>query len=219
VIGRLRAFGAAPLDAALASTTLERLRRAGPAWRRLPLKVLVAATVGAFAFGGLGLAAADVLPAPVQDAAHTALDQVGVHVPPGHDRYNDPAKCPGGPYRNHGAYVRAHKNDPNAGQSPCGKPVKSIKGSGANQGNENNDAGDRPEGAGPPPWAHGNKNKHKDKSEKGNQQPASTGAHAKHPDDAPDAVAHPHTTTPPSASTTTTSTSAPPASTTSTSSP
>jgi hypothetical protein len=165
VIGRLRAFGAAPLDAGLAARTVERLRVArGPAWRRLPLKVLVAAAIGACAFGGLGLAAADVLPAPVQDAAHTALDPLGVHVPPGHDRYNDPAKCPGGPYRNHGAYVRTHKNDPNAGQSPCGKPVKSIKGSDATKGNDDKGAGDHPEGAGPPPWAHGNKNKNKNKS-------------------------------------------------------
>jgi hypothetical protein len=67
-----------------------------------------------------------VLPAPVQDVAHHALDAVGVHVPPGHQRFNDPATCPGGPYANHGAYVRAHHDDPNAGESPCGKPLNAV---------------------------------------------------------------------------------------------
>jgi hypothetical protein len=76
--------------------------------------------------GSVGLAAADVLPAPVQDVAHHALDTVGVHVPPGHQRFNDPATCPGGPYANHGAYVRAHHDDPNAGSSPCGKPLGAV---------------------------------------------------------------------------------------------
>jgi hypothetical protein len=190
------------------------------------LKVLVAAAIGAFAFGGLGLAAADVLPPPVQDVAHTALDPLGVHVPPGHDRFNDPVQCPGGPYRNHGAYVRTHKGDPNAGKSPCGKPVKSLTGSDAKTGKDDQDAGGRPEGAGPPPWAHGNKhkdknNKNKDKNEKNDdktehEEPASNGSHAKEPDDDSNAPARPNTTTP-AASTTTTS--APPASTTSTSAP
>ena len=127
LIGRLRSFGAAPLPPGVAARSLDRIRgNAGPRGRLLPVKVLVAATAGALVFGGVGLAAADVLPAPVQDVAHTTLDRVGVHVPPGHDRYNDPAVCPGGPYRNHGAYVRAHKNDPAAGKSPCGKPVQSV---------------------------------------------------------------------------------------------
>jgi hypothetical protein len=127
-----------------------------PARRRLPLKVLVAATVGAFAFGGVGLAAADVLPARVQDVAHTALDKVGVHVPPGHDRFDDPEVCPGGPYPNHGAYVRAHEEDgPEAGRSPCGRPVRSTRHPDAGDAKDEADA-DRPDGAGPPPWARAN---------------------------------------------------------------
>ena len=76
--------------------------------------------------GSMGLATAGALPDTAQDAAHTVLDKVGVNVPAGHERYNDPGVCPGGPYKNHGAYVRAHKDDPNAGTSPCGKPLNAV---------------------------------------------------------------------------------------------
>jgi hypothetical protein len=118
------------------------------------LKLVAAAAVAGFAAGGVGLAAADVLPSPVQDVAHSALHAVGVHVPPGHDRYNDPNVCPGGPYANHGAYVRAHKEDPNAGESPCGKPVQSIDRVGKPTDTDKN-KNDQNEGHGPPPSAPG----------------------------------------------------------------
>jgi hypothetical protein len=87
---------------------------------------VAAATAGCVIFGSAGLAAAGTLPATVQDAAHTALGAVGVNVPEGHGRFNDPTICPGGPYKNHGQYVKAHPNDPKAAQSPCGKPLQSV---------------------------------------------------------------------------------------------
>jgi len=155
---RLHAFGSAPLAAGVADRTLARLRSAGrPRLSGTRLKLLSAAAIAGFAAGGVGLAAAAVLPAPVQDVAHNALDAVGVHVPPGHDRYNDPTVCPGGPYSNHGAYVRAHANDPNAGASPCGKPVKSVNPTGKPDADKNDpaDKNDKNDGHGPPPWAHG----------------------------------------------------------------
>jgi len=163
---RLQAFAAAPLRPGLAGATLERARSGGR--RKIGggrLKLMSAAAVVGFAAAGVGLAAADVLPAPVQDAAHTTLASVGLHVPPGHNRYNDPTVCPGGPYANHGAYVRSHKSDPNAGQSPCGKPVQAVGPSGALKGGETpaDDSGESgATGHGPPPWAHG-KGKSKDK--------------------------------------------------------
>ena len=106
----------------------------------------------------MGLAAADTLPDSVQEVAHTTLAKVGVHVPPGHERYDDPVVCPGGPYENHGAYVRSHKNDPNAGASPCGKPIRSLTGADGStkeNGPDAVDPGDDADGTGPPPWAHG----------------------------------------------------------------
>ncbi len=134
---RLADLGAAPIPPGVAARTRARLatpaRRRG-AWRT---KWVAAAAVAGFVMGGVGLAAADVLPPGVQDAAHNALNTVGVHVPPGHNRYNDPSTCPGGPYRNHGAYVRAHHDDPNAGASPCGKPLNAVNHpTGATDGSE-----------------------------------------------------------------------------------
>ena len=121
---------------------------------------MAAAAAGGFLIGSVGLASAGSLPAPAQDAARSALSTVGINVPPGHDRYNDPTKCPGGPYANHGAYVRAHPNDPNAGASPCGKPNKAVKqaGNGATPGAPEDNGNDNGNGGrhGPPPWAHGN---------------------------------------------------------------
>ena len=152
---RLAAAGAAPLDPAVAARTQARLSGARPSPRpRIPRKlVLVAATVG-FVLGSVGLAAADTLPDSVQEAAHDALAQVGMHVPPGHDRYNDPVVCPGGPYKNHGEYVRTHKDDPDAGATPCGKPVKSTASGDDATGDQARPGDDE---TGPPPWAHGNK--------------------------------------------------------------
>jgi hypothetical protein len=161
---RLLAFGSAPLASGVADRTLERVRAAGrPKMSGARLKFLSAAALAGFAAGGVGIAAAaNVLPAPAQDVAHNALDAVGVHVPPGHVRYNDPTACPGGPYANHGAYVRAHKDDPNAGASPCGKPVQSVGATGRTDTSDPNaDKSDKGKAGksnshGPPAWAHGN---------------------------------------------------------------
>jgi hypothetical protein len=156
VTRRLRQFAAAPLTADLEARTLGRLRAGRRASRGVSrTKLLSAAAVAAFFAGGVGLAAADVLPPSAQDVAHNALNAVGVHVPPGHNRYNDPTACPGGPYANHGAYVRAHPNDPNAGKSPCGKPTRAVNPS--SPGAEN-DTG-KGAGNGPPPRAKANKDK------------------------------------------------------------
>jgi hypothetical protein len=220
-VRRLGALAETPLSAGLVARTLDRVRGTdAPRSRGIGTRVLVAATVGGLVFGGVGLAAADVLPAPVQEVAHTALDRVGVHVPPGHDRYNDPVACPGGPYRNHGVYVRSHKRDPAAGKSPCGKPKQSVNPSGA----EKTDRGDEADGGhGPPPWAHNKDKKNTDKSgqDESTADDETPGTKGKQPDDVkpgPVVVAPTSSTS----STITTSTSTPPTtstSTTSTSSP
>jgi hypothetical protein len=127
LIRRLHTLGTQPLEPAVSAKTLAAIRDAQRASvrRGTRFKVALAAMAGFFV-GGLGLASAGALPADVQDAAQSVLERVGVNVPPGHERYNDPAVCPGGPYRNHGDYVRQHPDDPNAGASPCGKPVHAV---------------------------------------------------------------------------------------------
>jgi hypothetical protein len=148
VADRLRALASAPLDDGLAARCAARMDDARRRSRRMRMRVVPVAAALAFLASGAGLAAADSLPGPAQDVAHRALGAVGIDVPPGHDRYDDPVECPGGPYRNHGAYVRSHKDDPDAGRSPCGKPVRAV---------EHPDAGtdDADDGRGPPPWANG----------------------------------------------------------------
>ncbi|MEY2420208.1 MAG: hypothetical protein QOI95_275 [Acidimicrobiaceae bacterium] len=144
VADRLQRFGAQPLDADLTrqvETTISTEQRSVHR-RRTRTKIAGAAVVGFFV-GSLGLASAGALPASLQDKAQEVLDRVGVNVPAGHDRYNDPTACPEGPYKNHGEYVRTHKDDPTAGQSPCGKPVQSIGGS------DGSDASDAPESEAP----------------------------------------------------------------------
>ncbi len=159
VTRRLQQFGSAPLEAEVAARALGRVRAGGPAGRRVArMKLVSAAAVAAFLASGVGLAAADVLPPSAQDVAHNALKTVGVHVPPGHDRYNDATACPGGPYANHGAYVRAHPEDPNAGTSPCGKPTRAVNPSGPGAENDKQGKG---AGNGPPPWAQGKKDQSK----------------------------------------------------------
>lgn len=120
---RLRSLGKQPVARAVAERVLSRARPRH-AWLRSTKLKVAAAFAGGFLVGGVGLASAGTLPAPAQDVAHTALSAVGINVPPGTDRYNGP-EC-GGTYKNHGQYVRAHKDDPNAGRSPCGKPMKSL---------------------------------------------------------------------------------------------
>lgn len=160
---RLAAAGAAPLDPAVAARTQARLSCARPSPRpRIPRKLVLVATTVGFVLGSVGLAAADTLPDSVQEAAHDALAKVGMHVPAGHDRYNDPVVCPGGPYKNHGEYVRTHTDDLDAGATPCGKPVKSTKSGDDATGDQARPDDDE---TGPPPWAHG-KNASKGKSDK-----------------------------------------------------
>ena len=135
LIERLRGLGPDRIDPAVAARHLG-------AMAGIPVKThrFVKAKVGTAFFaglmlGGTGLAYADALPASVQSVAHGALSQVGLSVPNGHGpaRYNGP-ECTGGPYANHGQYVRSHKSDPNAGQSRCGKPVQA--GNGTDDGTE-----------------------------------------------------------------------------------
>jgi hypothetical protein len=225
VTRRLAYLGTEPLDPAVAVRTRARFHRVRPSsGRRISrLTLLVAATI-AFVLASVGLAAADTLPDPVQEVAHNALAKVGLHVPPGHDRYNDPAVCPGGPYKNHGEYVRSHKDDPDAGASPCGKPVKST----THADDETNDDANAGDGDGPPPGAHGNGHGHKTgkKADKENGEDDEA-KHDRGPVDSTDRTEAPTTTsapTPTAPSSTTapdeTTTTAPaPTSTTTTSNP
>jgi hypothetical protein len=164
VVDRLHRFGEQPIDPELSRqilTTMDGAPRSIPR-RRTRMKVVGAAVAGFFV-GSLGLASAGALPASLQDTAHSALDRIGVHVPPGHERYNDPIVCPEGPYRNHGEYVRTHKDDPNAGQSPCGKPTKAVDQSNGSDKSDSSESDDTDEA----PGANGNskdKNKAEDES-------------------------------------------------------
>ena len=128
-------------------------------------KLKVAAGIaGGFMIGSVSLASAGALPGQAQDVAHAALAALGVHVPPGKDRYNGP-EC--GDVANHGEYVDAHPDDPAAGRSPCGKPNRAV--------NHPKHSDTDPAGApgnsgrhGPPPWAGQGKDKDKkqDKADK-----------------------------------------------------
>src|SRR5687768_5599784 len=113
LVSRLGALGQEPLDAALADRVLQRVDGRTRGWLRTTKAKVAAGVAGGFLVGSMGLASAGTLPDPVQEVAHKALGTVGIDVPPGHDRYNGP-EC-GGTYANHGQYVRAHKDDPNAG--------------------------------------------------------------------------------------------------------
>src|SRR4051795_3670962 len=105
LIARLQAMGHEPMDPALAARVLAQVSSPRRSWLRSTKAKVAAAAAGGFMLGSVGLASAGSLPAPAQQAAHSVLGTVGINVPPGHDRYNDPTVCPGGPYRNHGAYV------------------------------------------------------------------------------------------------------------------
>ncbi len=130
IADRLRDLGRQPVEPAVASRHLSAMAAApsGSSRSRTRLKIGAAFLVGLLV-GGTGLASAGALPGPAQDAAHTTLSKVGVKVPQGTERFNDPAVCGTDPatqqpFRNHGQYVKAHKGDPAASQSRCGKPLK-----------------------------------------------------------------------------------------------
>jgi hypothetical protein len=197
---RLAAFGTTPLNPAVDARVHARLRRTRASARpRVSRKLVLLAATLAFVLGSVGLAAADTLPAPAQEAAHDALAKVGLHVPPGHERYNDPVVCPGGPYKNHGAYVRAHKDDPDAGASPCGKPVKSVT-HGDDATTEDDTHAGKGAGTGPPPWAHRH-NRGSGKADK-KHGPKNETHNAKTPDARTDDAQGPAASTPLSSSTT-----------------
>jgi hypothetical protein len=213
LIRRLRDLGTRPVDTSLASrhlTALAEATTAGRVPRRRVTRVKVAAAFAAgLLLGGTGLASAGALPDGVQEVAHQTLGQVGIDVPPGKERYNDPAVCPGGPYRNHGEYVRTHPDDPEAGRSPCGKPVKSVTKDGSPDGPGNGTPKGRGVGK-----AKGQKKPKPDRAqEKGSNDPSppptteSTLAPANPP---------PTTTSTTTTSTTTTTSAPPPTTTTST---
>lgn len=129
---RLRALGSEPVDAhtqgvhlSMMATAAAPAAKRGSAWAKL-----AAAFSAGVLLGGTGLASAGMLPDGAQDVAHTTLAKVGVEVPVGTARYNDPAVCgtdeDGKPWKNHGQYVKAHKGDPDASKSDCGKPLSSL---------------------------------------------------------------------------------------------
>ena len=132
VIDSLRALGRKPIDPVTANrhlTQMDGVRARTP----FSTKVKVGAAFGiGILVGSAGLASAGALPGPAQGVAHTVLSTVGVHVPGGPQRYNGP-EC-GGTYKNHGQYVRSHTQDPNAGQSRCGKPIQAGTGSDSTDG-------------------------------------------------------------------------------------
>ena len=185
LVDRLRDLGRQPVEPATASRHLSEMAAAPSGHSRLWTRLKIGAAFAAgLIVGGTGLASAGALPGPAQDAARTTLSKVGVNVPHGTERFNDPAVCgldpsTQKPFRNHGQYVKAHKGDPAAAQSRCGKPLtagteaeEAPTGSpadpGARQGNGNGNNGN---GKG-----HG-KNKNKDKSkggEEGKQGPEDT---------------------------------------------
>jgi hypothetical protein len=211
LLQRLRAMGQRPVDPVLAAAVMGRVRRRASWWRSTRLKVASAAA-GGLLLGSVGLASAGTLPRPVQDVAHDALGAVGVGVPVGTARYNDPTACPGGPYKNHGAYVKAHLNDPAAPDSPCGKPVSSVGKTGSDDGTEVPDGNGNPNANGGNGNGNGNgkananaspngkansaKNKNKDKAADGDDGDDKPGSAT-----APNAVTT--TTAPPAPSTTT----------------
>jgi hypothetical protein len=203
LIDRLRALGEQPVEPDVRARTLSRMAEPGPALDATPAPrrwsrpaVAAAALVGFFACS-LGLANAGALPAGLQDTAQSVLAHVGIDVPPGHERYNDPTVCPGGPYKNHGEYVRTHKDDPNAGESPCGKPLNAVTHSGngtdSDESESEGTASESPESESP------NKGKGKDKGaqkgkEDGDESSTTT----------PPTTASPNVTTPPESTSTTT---------------
>src|SRR3954447_4619452 len=90
LLHRLQALSEQPVDEETTQRVLQRTHGRIPGWWRSTKLKVAAAAAGGFLIGSVGLASAGSLPAPAQDAAHSALGAVGINVPPGHDRYNDP---------------------------------------------------------------------------------------------------------------------------------
>ena len=241
---RLRDLGRQPVDPATSSRHLTAMAAAEGGRRRVSTKLKVGLAFAAgLLIGGTGLASAGALPAPAQNVAHSTLSKVGVDVPRGTERYNDPAVCgldpaTGKPFRNHGQYVKANKANPAAGESRCGKPVKAGTGAeatpgqkpegtpgdpaqdkGNGQGNNGNGKGNGGSNGSGKPGNAKDKGKEADKPAKPDEKSAVGPADA---GKGPVAPAQPTTTAPPPpvsttvttmAPTTTTSAAAPPTST------
>ena len=94
VVSRLHSVGQQPLGHALEQRVLARAHRSRSTWMHSTKLKVAAALAGGFMIGSVSLASAGALPDRAQDVARTALGVVGVHVPPGHDRYNGP-ECGG----------------------------------------------------------------------------------------------------------------------------
>lgn len=213
LIERLRGLGHHRVDPSLASRHLDAMASSPRrAVRSAKVKVGAAFFAG-LVLGGTGLASAGTLPGSAQGVAHTALSAVGINVPDSHGpaRYNGP-ECTGGPYQNHGQYVRAHHADPNAGSSRCGKPIQAGAGDGSDGTEPPENAGNDQGGAsGAAHGKSGNKGKPAVTPPATGKKPASTRpapAPPKKPASGP-ATTGPATTSTSSIPSTTTSTSTP----------
>jgi hypothetical protein len=202
VIETLRELGRRPVDPAVVTRHLSRMAGIRP---RTPFSTKVkvgAAFAAGLLVGGTGLATAGALPSPVQSVAHTVFSSVGVDVPGGPpQRYNGPECGANADYKNHGQ----HTQDPNAGQSRCGKPIQA----GTNGDTSSTDAPDTPGGP-PPGHGHGNGNGHGPPAGKGNDGQSGNADDGSTPapsGQTPVVPISPTTTSPAPTSTTTTSSS------------
>jgi hypothetical protein len=179
LVARLRGLGSRPVDPAVAAEHLTamaavRAGRTRPAGRFQRLKVGAAFAAG-IVLGGTSLASAGVMGQTVQDKVADAAAHVNVNLPGGTERYGVGApECAG--YTagtNHGQWVKAHKGDPEAANSDCGKPMSSVD-KAHNDANEN---GSDHGSACRPPWAGKGKNAKDIKAENSNwQRPAACAA-------------------------------------------
>lgn len=184
LIHRLAGLGQQPVDPDVAARHLSTMTpRPGRQVIAHKLRVAGAFALGLFV-GATGLASAGALPDPMQEVAHHTLGAVGVDVPRA-DRYNG-SECAGGPFKNHGEYVRSQPKEsrPEAAASRCGKPVQ------AGTGDEGEKApkpgGVAGECQGPPSWAgKGNAGKD-DKAAKQAEQAARKAACGDDDADAPE---------------------------------
>lgn len=154
ITDRLRNMGQQPIDPATQSahlTALASTRTVSPLRHKLQV---AGALLAGLLIGGTGLAAAGALPDTAQQAAHTTLARVGLKVPKGHDRVTEgcDTDANGDPYKNHGQYVKAHKDDPDASKSDCGKPKVSV--------HDDTSTGDAPNTECPTPDPTGAVNEH-----------------------------------------------------------
>lgn len=87
---RLRGLGEVPVERAVAARHLAALDLDRAARRRRRRAAVVGVVGGAFLLGSTSLAAAGVLPAPAQSAAHDTLGRLGIDVPSSPDGVSSP---------------------------------------------------------------------------------------------------------------------------------